>query len=488
VILGLDQSTSGTKLVVVNKASEILYKTSVEHQQYYPKAGYVEHDMDEIYNKSVKLLRQGLDFIEGNYEVENLSITNQRETIVFWDKRSGKPLCHGLVWQCRRGSDICNELNQEGYGSMVKEKTGLKLDPYFSGSKIKWALENINSVSAAKDGGYLAVGTVETYLIYRLTGGLVFKTEHTNASRTLLYNLTTCNWDRELMDLFGVSSEMLADIVSSNDYFGETDVTLFGKKIPISGVIGDSQGALFGQMCFEPGYGKATYGTGSSIMIYTGDKQVDSDKGIMTSVAWAIDGQVKYAMEGMVNSAGDTLKWVKDNLGLYKEDEEVENMINSLDSNEGVYIVPAFSGLGAPYWSAEAKASILGMTRKTEKAHIVRAAVESMAYQVTDLVDLMEEELGQPLQVLNVDGGPTQNSFLMQLQADLLGTTLHIGANRELSVLGAVYLGGLHTGFFENPDDLKSLKKTDQIIKPKKSRVWAALEMDRWHEAVNRVL
>ena len=453
VIFGLDQSTSGTKLIVVDQKGKIIFKNSMEHKQYYPRPGYVEHDMEEIVGNCLSLIRQGLDYVGDDYEVLNLSITNQRETVVFWDRETRKPLCNAMVWQCRRGVGICEDLIEQGYEDLVMKKTGLKLDPYFSGSKVKWAIGNIAEVNASNEANTLAIGTVDSYLVYCLTGGKVHATDNTNASRTLFYNIEDNDWDMGLLDIFGVRKDSLPEIKSSNDVYGITDRKVAGVEIPIAGVIGDSHGALFGQQCFEIGHGKATYGTGSSIMMYTGDAKINSNNGIMTSIAWSYDGETTYAIEGIINSSGDTLKWVKDSLGLYEQNGEVDEMVASLDSNEGVYIVPAFSGLGAPYWKADARASIVGMSRKTGKANIIRAAVESMAYQVADLVSLMEEELGRKLEVLNVDGGPTNNGFLMQLQADLLSTKIQRRDNMELSAMGAVYLGGLKMGMWQDFDE-----------------------------------
>ncbi len=488
VIFGLDQSTSATKLVVVNQKGAIIYKDSLAHTQHYPQASYVEHDMVEIRNNCLELLSKAYEFAGESYDIMNLSITNQRETIVFWDKNTGELLYNALVWQCRRGAKVCEKMISDGYEEMVMKKTGLKLDTYFSGSKIKWALEHISSVKLAKEAGNLAIGTVDAYLVYFLTGKKVFASDNTNASRTLLYNIYDNDWDDELLDLFEVTRDMLPHIKSCNDFYGTTDLNVTGFEVPIAGVIGDSQGALFGQQCFEIGFGKATYGTGSSILMYTGDQMVVSDKGIMTSIAWSYNGQTKYAIEGIINSSGDTLKWVKDNLCLYEKDYEVDEMISSLDSNEAVYIVPAFSGLGAPYWQAEARASIVGMTRKSGKAHIIRAAVESMAYQVADLVSLMEEEAGAQLKVLNVDGGPTSNEFLMQLQTDLLSTPLQRRANTELSVMGAIYLGGLKMGMWTGFEDLKRLNDVAGVYEPRDNKGEMDKLMDEWHEAVNSVI
>ena len=483
VMLGIDQSTSGTKVVLVDKHGEIILKKVKEHKQYYPKVGWVEHDPMEIYENTVALLKEVINESTG-HEIIGLSITNQRETILFWDKITGKPLCKALVWQCRRGVSICEDLSDQGYEKMVEEKTGLKLDTYFSASKIKWAIDNDAEVKKAALRGTLSIGTVDTWLIFKLTAGKVFATDYTNASRTMLFNINTLDWDEELLQLFSVKRGMLPHIKSSNDIYGYVDEQSFPfiKKMQICGVIGDSQGALFGQQCFIEGMAKATYGTGSSIMMYTGERQVNSKNGLVTSVAWGIDGKVKFAVEGIINSSGDTLKWVKDNLGLYEADDEVHQLISSLDSNEGVYIVPAFVGLGAPYWQPNVKASIVGLSRKSSKAHIVRAAVESMAYQIYDLADVMEKDSGLSIEQLNADGGPTRNAFLMQLQANLLNTPVQCSVFQEYSVLGAVFIGGLGLNLWQDLEELNKLRNYANRYHPKNEDTKVLIE--GWKKAV----
>lgn len=484
-MIGLDQSTSGTKIVLVDSSGQIVSKESKSHKQYYPKPGWVEHDPMEIYNNCLALLKElrmpsgmGLDVVRG------LSITNQRETIVLWDSVTKEPVYNAIVWQCRRGGEICERMKKEGLSDLIEEKTGLQLDPYFSSSKIKWALDNVPAVKESRDRGTLRIGTVDAWLIFKLTGGDIFATDHTNASRTMLYNIADHNWDETLLELFDVEVEMLPDILPSNAQYGLMEEDILGISMPIVGVIGDSQGALFGQQCFEVGMAKATYGTGSSILMHTGSEMIRSKKGILTSVAWGIDDTIEYAVEGIINSSGDTLKWVKDNLGLYQEDEEVDAYVQSIDSCEGVYIIPAFVGLGAPYWKPDSKASIVGMTRKTNKAHIIRAAVESMAYQVADLIQLMSVESGKELRELNVDGGPVNNKFLMQLQADLIQRHIISSEYQELSVLGAVYLGGLGIGLWKNKEALKSLKRQAHIYKPVIEGAEANQKIERWHKTV----
>lgn len=488
-IIGLDQSTSGTKIVLVDEKGQIVYKKTKSHKQYYPENGWVEHDPNEIYANCLELLRALLVYADGFKEqLQGISITNQRETIIFWDSVTKEPLYNAIVWQCRRSTKICQTMVENNLADMVMEKTGLTLDPYFSASKIKWALEHVDKVAKSAEAGTLRMGTVDSWLIYKLTGGEKHLTDHTNASRTMLYNISTHDWDDTLLELFGVKRVMLPSIQSCDAVFGRITIEELGISLPISGVIGDSQGALFGQQCFEVGMSKVTYGTGSSILMFIGDEQIRSKKGIVTSIAWGINGKIQYVLEGIINSSGDTLKWVKDNLGLYSDELEVDSFIQSIESNEGVYIVPAFVGLGAPYWKPSAKAAIIGLSRKSNKAHIIRAAVESMAYQVVDLLDLIEVESGKKLGVLNVDGGPTNNGFLMQLQADLLQTTIQCAIYQELSVLGAVYLGGLGLGVWKDREELKLLKRNSTVYNPQKDVQYVKEMMEAWHEAVKRVV
>ncbi|MEN8906825.1 MAG: glycerol kinase GlpK [Clostridiales bacterium] len=489
-ILGIDQSTTGTKAVVLDQLGQFIGKVSKEHKQYYPKPGWVEHNLEEIYNNTIYLAKEVIakTSIDIN-KLAGISITNQRETIALWDLETGKPLYNGLVWQCRRGVSICETLANQGYEKIIEEKTGLKLDTYFSASKIKWAIDNVPEVKDAIKRSTLCIGTIDSWLVFKLTDGKEHVTDYTNASRTMLFNIHELDWDDELLSIFGVKRWMLPKIKSSNDYFGEVKPKKITESaITISGVIGDSQGALFGQQCFVEGMAKATYGTGSSIMMYVGDEKVLSDNGLVTSIAWCIDGQVKYALEGMINSSGDTLKWVKDNLGLYSSHEELDTYVHSISSNEGVYIVPAFVGLGAPYWKQNAKAAIIGLSRKSNKAHIIRAAIESMAYQVDDLIYLIEKDSGKKIKGLNVDGGPSKDSFLMQLQSDLLDVNIYCSKYQELSILGALYLGGLGFGIWKDIEDIKKLRKTARIYTPIQDRENINLCKKQWNEAIQKVL
>ncbi|MCL7749914.1 glycerol kinase GlpK [Halalkalibacter alkaliphilus] len=487
-ILAIDQSTSGTKVKLVNKKGEIITKKVKEHQQYYPEAGWCEHDPIEIYQNVKSLLGElveskGIDINTINV----LSITNQRETIVVWDKTTGLPVYNAIVWQCRRTADDCKELKDQGFEQLVNEKTGLTLDPYFSATKVKWILDHVEGARAKAEKGELLLGTVDSWLIWKLTNGSVHATDYTNASRTLLFNIYDLTWDYELLEIFGIPFTMLPEVKFSNEIFGYTE-DLTDLVLPISGIIGDSHGALLGQMCFEEGMIKATYGTGSSLMMNTGKKPIKSTEGLMTTIAYAFDGTVHYALEGIIHSTGDTLKWVKDNLGLFDSFEEAEKMAISIKDNDGVYIIPAFLGLGAPYWNPFIKASISGITRRTNKCHIVRAGMESIVYQIKDVIELMHNEAKIKLKELRVDGGPTKNEFLMQFQADILGLTVVKTNVAELSSMGAVYLAGIGTGFWDSIDVVRNLNYSQISYSTKMDETLSAKYYSEWQSTIHSII
>lgn len=489
-ILALDQSTSGSKAMIVDKNGSIVAKASLEHRQYYPNPGWVEHDPMEIYENVKRVLTEVLadsNMKAGDMDV--LSITNQRETVLVWDRSSGLPVYNAIVWQCRRSSELCEELKRRGYEEAVRQKTGLLLDPYFSGTKVKWILDNVEGAREKARSGRLLMGTVDSWLVWKLTGGKVHSTDYTNASRTLLFNIRTLQWDEELLELFEIPGGMLPAIKSSDDIAGFTSTEeLFDAEIPISGIIGDSQGALFGQNCFEPGMVKATYGTGSSIMMNIGEQFTEAGSGLVTSVAWGISGRVEYVLEGIVHCTGDALKWVKDNLGLFDSFEEARAMANSLKSNDGVYMVPAFVGLGIPYWDSGARAAVVGLSRGSEKEHIVRAAIEATAYQIRDAVDRMETESGIRPKELRVDGGPTKDAFLMQFQADMLNLKVVSTEIAELSSMGSVYLAGLAVGLWKDKEEIKRLRKESGRYFPSMDEATRESLYDGWKTAVKRVL
>jgi glycerol kinase len=489
-ILALDQSTSGTKAIIFDQDAKLVGRATVEHQQFYPNPGWVEHDAVEIHQNTLQAVKTVLtDSCINVQQITAVSITNQRETALIWDKKNGMPVYHAIVWQCQRAGVICKDLNDRGFAKAIKEKTGLVLSPYFSAPKIKWILDNVAGVREKAEAGELLFGTMDTWLIWNLTGGKIHATDFSNASRTLLFNIIDLKWDQELLDIFTIPANMMPQVKYSNKIFGYTTCdTILPKEIPISGVMGDSHGALFGQNCFEKGMAKTTYGTGSSIMMNIGAKPLESQNGIVTSIAWGMDNRVDYVFEGNINCTGDTIKWLVDDLELIGSSRESEHLAVSVNDNDGVYIVPAFVGLGAPYWDSEARASITGITRGTQKAHIVRAAEESIAYQIKDVIDLMIEQSGVPLRELRVDGGPTKDNFLMQFQADMLNVDVVRNRIEELSALGSAYMAGLAVGFWKNQQEIKALRIQDATFSSGMQDNSRERLYQGWKEAVRRTL
>lgn len=490
LILALDQSTSGTKAMLVDKKGNILCNRRRAHKQYYPYPGWVEHDPDEIYRNTVEVLREIVAATkEDSNAIKVLALTNQRETVLLWERKTGKPIYPAIVWQCRRTFDICKNMKDQGLEILISDKTGLPLDPYFSSTKIKWILDNVEGALDKSQKGELMLGTIDSWLIWKLTGETAHVTDFTNASRTMLYNIETLDWDRQLLDIFGVDHRMLPEVKFSDEIFGSTKKgIIFDLEIPISGVIGDSQGALFGQNCFEPGMIKATYGTGTSVMMYAGKQFIKANKGLAVSIAWGRSGSVDYALEGIIISSGDTLNWLKDNLGIIKDFDQVDAMAEDLIDNESVYLVPAFAGMGVPYWDMEARAAVLGLSRKSNKNNLVRAALESTAYQVLDAVELMKEESGIEPVRLNADGGLTLSSFMMQFQADMLGFKIATTEVSDLSLMGSAYLAGLAIGIWEDTEQIKLLRKGDKIFTPKMKKDLKKKYYNGWKAAVKKVL
>jgi len=488
-ILTIDQSTSGTKVLVINQKGEIIKKRSKEHRQYYPQPGWVEHDPNEIYRNTVELIKDIIQKENLNYEeIKGIAITNQRETALIWEKSSGKPVYPAIVWQCNRTKDMCEQLSTKKNKEIIKNKTGLPIDPYFSASKLKWIFDNIEGIKNKAEKGQIIAGTIDSWLIWNLTGKEIHATDYTNASRTLLFNIKELCWDEELLELFQIPKSILPQVKPSNAIYGYTDVEgILKKKIPIVGVIGDSQGALLGQKCFKKGMIKATYGTGTSILMNIGRELVLKNN-LVTTIAWGIDNKINYAFEGIIRSSGDTLKWLKDNLELFNDFEEVESKITQLENNEGVYLVPAFSGLGFPYWDMAAKAAIIGISRKTDKRHFIRAAVESIAYQITDAIGLMEKESSIQLEELRADGGASNNSFLMQFQSDLLKTKISVSPISELSAMGAAYLCGLKLGIWKTFEELNELNKNYIVYEPQMDENEVKKNYLGWLNAVKKVL
>lgn len=487
-ILSIDQSTSATKAVLFDSKSQIAAKASKEHGQFYPKPGWVEHDPEEIFNNTVAIIKE-LSFSNPEKKIVALAITNQRETVVVWDSTTGKPVYNAVVWQCNRGADRCKQLVEKGWNKVVRQKTGLLVDPYFSATGISWILENVPGAREKADKGELRFGTIDSWLIWKLTNGKTHATDYSNASRTMLFNINTLEWDNEIMAELGIPASMAPSVKFADEAFGITNVNgVLKTEIPITGVLGDSHAALFGQLCFEPGMGKATYGTGSSIMMNIGSQPLESPDGLVTSVGYGLNGTIAYVFEGNIHCTGATIKWLQDDLQLIGNASETEIIAQQVSSSEGVYFVPAFAGLGAPYWNNEARAIICGMNRGTKKAHIVRAALEAIAYQVKDLIDLMITRAGIQLKELRVDGGPAKNNFLMQFQADMLHATINRSNISEASALGVALVAGLSIGIWKNREELGSLRTGDDHIVGKMATKDIEKLYEGWKNAVKRAL
>lgn len=450
-VLGIDQSTQGTKALLFDEEGKLRFRSDLLHRQIVDGRGFVEHNLEEIYANTVQAVK---NLINGagiaKEEICVLGISNQRETAACWEKESGRPVCNAVVWQCARGADICRQIAAQGFADQIKACTGLQLSPYFTAAKLSWIFQNEDGVRERAAKGEIACGTIDSYLIYRLTKGRNFQTDYSNASRTQLFNIRTLSWDSSLLDIFGIDACCLPSVTDSNGDYGMTDFDgFFDKPVPIRGVMGDSHGALFGQGCLKPGMMKATYGTGSSIMMNTGTQPVFTDLGVVTSLAWSMDGTVNYVLEGNINYTGAVITWLKEEAGIIASPAETQELAKKSRKGDQTYLVPAFSGLGAPYWNSEARALICGITRTTGRAEIVRAALDSIAYQIADVVHVMTQAGGIPLTELRADGGPTKNDYLMQFQSDMLGIPVSIPDTEELSGIGAAYAAGLAVGIYD---------------------------------------
>jgi len=482
-IIAIDQSTSSTKAFLFDEHCRMLARTHVDHKQYYPQTGWVEHDAEEIYNNMVEAIRN-----LNPSPSSSLCLTNQRETAVVWSKTTGRPIAHAVVWQDTRGAELCRRLRSDARTvDMVMQKSGLLIDPNFSASGVKWLLDNIEGARAAAQDGDLLMGTIDTWLIWKLTGGKVHATDTTNASRTMLFNIHTMQWDDDLLALFNIPRSMMPEVRPCDAVYGETTVEgLFAEPIPIAGVLGDSHGALVGQMCFGKGSGKVTYGTGSSVMVNIGEEPMAAPEGLVTSVGFSALGKTWYGFEGNIYSTGATLKWICDQLQLIGKPSEMEALATSVESTGGVYIVPAFSGLGAPWWQSDVKGAVFGLTFATTKAHFLRAALESVAYQIKDLVDVMVRATGGRLNEICADGGPTKNLFLMQFQADLLQTPVVCTEVEDASALGAVIMNGFARRLWQSFSEVTGLRKVTQVIAPQPDSHDALYA--GWRKAVEKLI
>ena len=468
-ILSIDQGTTSSRAILFNKQGELVHTSQKEFRQSYPKPGWVEHNANEIWGSVLSVLAAALT--ESGIlqtQISGIGITNQRETTVVWNKNTGQPVYPAIVWQSRQTQSIIDDLKKEGLEEWFRDKTGLLLDPYFSGTKVKWILDNVEGARDAAEKGDLLFGTIDTWLIWKMTDGKVHVTDYSNASRTLLYNIFDLKWDEEICWKLGIPMGMLPEVKSSSEIYGETDPSVFfGQKVPIAGIAGDQQAALFGQHCVEKGMAKNTYGTGCFMLMNTGEEAVKSANGLLTTIAWGLDGKVVYALEGSVFVAGSAIQWLRDGLRMLKNAADSEAYAKRVPSTDGVYIVPAFVGMGTPYWDSEARGAVFGLTRGTEKEHFIRATLESLAYQTKDVLDCMEQDSGTEIQMLRADGGAVSNDFLMQFQSDVLQKDVELARLNETTALGAAYLAGLATGFWENLNDIKELDSTKKIYKPK---------------------
>ncbi len=466
-IMALDSGTTSNRCILFNEKGEMCSVAQKEFTQHFPRPGWVEHDAGEIWSTQLAVAREAMIKIGASAEdIAAIGITNQRETTIVWDKNTGQPVYPAIVWQCRRTSEYCDSLKEKGLTEKFREKTGLVIDAYFSGTKVKWILDNVEGARERAEKGTLLFGTVETWLIWKLTKGAVHVTDYTNASRTMLFNIKTLEWDDEILEEMGIPKSMLPQAKASSEIYGETDPSFFGGRIPIAGAAGDQQAALFGQTCFEEGEAKNTYGTGCFLLMNTGDKPVFSKNGLVTTIAWGIDGKVTYALEGSIFVAGAALQWLRDELRLIDSAADSEYFARRVKDTNGCYVVPAFTGLGAPYWDQYARGTIVGLTRGVNKYHIIRATLESLAYQVNDVLEAMKADSGMDLAALKVDGGASANDFLMQTQADLSNAPVNRPRCVETTAMGAAYLAGLATGYWKNKEEVKQNWAIDKIFIP----------------------
>ena len=488
-ILALDQGTSSSRAIVFDKYGQTKAVSQKEFTQIFPKPGWVEHNPMEIWSSQASVIAEAITSIDINgLNIAAIGITNQRETTIVWDAETGEPVYNAIVWQDRRTSEFCDCLKRDGRTDLIRSKTGLIIDAYFSATKILWILENVPGARKRADEGKLRFGTVDTWLIWMLTRGEVHVTDVTNASRTMLFNIHTLEWDKELLNLFGIPESMMPEVKSSSEVYGYSKTTLFAHEVPIAGIAGDQQAALFGQMCTEPGSVKNTYGTGCFMLMNSGERPIMSSNNLLTTIAWKIGDTVNYALEGSIFVAGSVVQWLRDGLGIIRSSSEVEALAASVPDNGGVYFVPALTGLGAPHWDQYAKGSIYGLSRGSTAAHIARAALEGIAFQTMDIVNAMQRDAGVTLKELKVDGGASRNNLLMQFQADILGTSVIRPIVTETTALGAAYLAGLAVGYWESIDHIKSQWGVEMEFKPEASQDTVAELKAGWADAISRTL
>jgi glycerol kinase len=489
-ILALDQGTTSSRAIIFNKKGEIVYISQKEFTQYFPKPGWVEHNANEIWGSILSVIATSLS--ESGIKPEQIAgigITNQRETTVVWDKNTGQPVYNAIVWQSRQTADICEELKARGLNDKFREKTGLLIDAYFSGTKVKWILDNVEGAREKAERGELLFGTIDTWLIWKLSGGKAHVTDYSNASRTLMFNIHELKWDDELLEILTVPKSMLPEVRPSSEIYAHTvPYHFFGQEVPIAGAAGDQQAALFGQACYEEGMAKNTYGTGCFMLMNTGEKAVVSKHGLLTTIAWGLNGKVEYALEGSIFVAGSAIQWLRDGLRMLKNAADSEQYAERVESTEGVYVVPAFVGLGTPYWDSDVRGAIFGLTRGTQKEHFVRATLESLAYQTKDVLTAMEADSGISLKTLRVDGGAVKNNFLMQFQSDMLGVPVERPVVNETTALGAAYLAGLAVGYWKDQSEIAKQWNIDRTFEPSMSEEKRNKLYEGWKKAVKAAM
>ena len=486
-IIALDQGTTSSRAIIFDHAGTIKNLAQAEFRQIFPQPGWVEHDANEIWNSQLQVLKEcvkssGLS----PDQINTIGITNQRETTVVWNRETGEPIHHAIVWQDRRTADYCQSLKAEGKADTIRNKTGLIIDAYFSGTKIKWILDNVEGARALADAGKLAFGTIDCWLVWKLTGGKVHVTDVSNASRTMIFNIHTLSWDQELLDLMDIPSSLLPEVKSSSEVYGHVDAEILGAEVSISGIAGDQQAALFGQMCTKAGMAKNTYGTGCFLVMNTGEEVVTSKNNLLSTIAWQVNGVTQYALEGSVFVGGAAIQWLRDGIGILDNAADSEAIASEVEDNGGVYFVPALTGLGAPHWDAYARGTIIGITRGTNRSHLTRAAIESICYQVNDVVKAMEADTGKPLSELRVDGGAVANNLLLQFQSDMLRSTVARPTILETTALGAAYLAGLATGYWSSLEEISKQWGLDQKFNPEMDEEKAGKYAAQWSKAVER--
>lgn len=488
-ILSLDQGTTSSRAILFDKSGNIASIAQKEFAQIFPKEGWVEHDPMTIWSTQISVATEALLKIGASWEsIAGIGITNQRETTIVWDRKSGAPIYNAIVWQCRRTADVAEKLEKDGYSDMIRNKTGLLPDPYFSATKIQWILQNVEGAREKAEAGELCFGTVDAWLLWNLTGSKSFATDYSNASRTMLFNIHTLSWDEELLALFDIPKSMLPEVFPSSHIFGHTDPKLLGASLPIGGIAGDQQAALFGQCCFEKGDVKNTYGTGGFLLMNTGETPYITNNGLLTTIAWGIGGKVEYALEGSVFTCGAAIQWLRDGLKILDSAQDSEYYASKVEDTGGVLVVPAFTGLGAPHWDPYARGLIIGISRATTKNHIIRATLESLAYQTADVVAMMEEATGLSVPSLKVDGGACKNNLLLSFQADLLGIPIERPASVESTALGAAYLCGIAVGLYASVDEIKKNRAIERVFITDKDASFRETQMKKWRRAVERSL